>query len=192
MRNTLSLLIVSVLLLYGCVTKTDKQTSITTNNVDLTNTYQVVEASPFCPALQSELKDYIQKQHDPFANVIRIWIVERNGNCYLDMASDICYDTRSLCGYYIMDSIMIAYDYIKRDDDMSFLELYELLDSVDRHVFFKESECNNGIIDTTLLIRNAPVDFPNEEQICGTYDGRGRKYKIHSPDSLELVFEGYY
>ncbi len=193
MKTALSLLLmVSALVLEGCVTKTDKHASITTDNVDTTATYQIVEASPFCPALQSELMDYMQKQHDPLAKVIRIWIYEQDGDCYVNMFSDICYDTCSLCGYCFIDSTLIVYDYIKRDDNMSFLELYDLLDSVDRHVLFKESECNNGLIDTTLLIRSAPIGFPNEEQICGSYDGRGRKYKIHSPDSLELVFEGYY
>lgn len=193
MRNALSkLLIVSVLLLYSCVTKTNRQASIITNTIDLSPTSQVVGASPFCPALQSELIDFILEQQDPFVKVIRVWIEGRDGDCYVDMLSDICYDKCSLCGYYIIDSIMIAYDYIKRDENMSFHELYELLDSVDRHVLFKESECNNGLIDTTLLIKNTPVDFPNEEQICTSYDGSGRKYKIHSPDSLELVFEGYY
>ena len=193
MRNPIALFFfVSVLLFSGCMVKPNKQATITTNNNDSIATSKIVEASPFCPALQSELKDFILEQHDPFAKVIRVWIIDRDGECYVDMLSDICYDKHSLCGYYIIDSIMIAYDYIKRDDNMSFLELYELADSVDRHVLFKESECNNGLIDTTLLIRNAPVDFPNEEQICRTYDGKGRKYKINSPDSLELVFEGYY
>ena len=191
MRNTVALFFfVSLALIYGCGTiPTKKETKTYIDNDSVSQSF---DASPFCNALQNALDDFILKRQDDYARVINIWIAEQDSGCFVNIVYDICYDEYALCGYYIIDSTMIAYNYIKRDDNVSFAELYQLLDSVNSRLLFKESDCNCGLVDTTLLIRKTPMDYPSYKQICTTYDGSGRMYKIHSPDSLELVFEGYY
>ena len=191
MRNSIALFcLVFMVLAYGCGSETAK--TETKNPIDNDSICQSFYTSPFCSALNSELNDFILKRPDNYAKVISIWMEEQDGDCFLNMLYDICYNEYALCGYYIIDSIMVTYNYIKRDNNKSFAELYQLMDSINPNLFFKESECNFGLVDTTLLIRSIPIDFPNYHQVCTTYDGIGRKYIIHSPDSLELVFEGPY
>lgn len=191
MRSIIALFcFVFMVLAYGCGTETaKKETKAPVNNDSIC---QSLYSSPFCSALNSELNDFIIKRPDNYAKVISIWMEEQDGDCFLNMLYDICYNEYTLCGYYIIDGIMVTYNYIKRDNNLSFAEMYQLMDSINPNLLFKESECNIGLVDTTLLIKSIPIDYPNYQQVCTTYDGIGRKYRIYSPDSLELVFEGCY
>lgn len=136
MRNSIALFsLVFMVLAYGCGSETAK--TETKNPIDNDSICQSLYFSPFCSALNSELSDFIIKRPDNYAKVISIWMEEQDGDCFLNILYDICYNEYTLCGYYIIDSIMVTYNYIKRDNNMSFAELYQLMDSINPNILFK-------------------------------------------------------
>ena len=66
--------------------------------------------------------------------------------------------------------------------------------------FYITSAGDWGLIDTTLLTKGAAKGYPDKfpendpafDSLEYKYDYRMRKYRIHSKDSLELLFWGYW
>lgn len=56
-----------------------------------------------------------------------------------------------------------------------------------------QDKCNKDLVDITKLKKEKPDGFPDENSdiaIHTIYESWGKKYKIHSNDSLELVYSG--
>ncbi|MDH5415245.1 MAG: hypothetical protein OEW87_14000 [Flavobacteriaceae bacterium] len=94
---------------------------------------------------------------------------EEKGDCILLFASQPFYDRRHCDGYFLLNNKMIAF--------------YEI-----------SSTCNVGLVKEEELKTEEIFDFPNENirHTFDSYDPWGRKYRVHSNDSIELVFSGYF
>lgn len=153
------------------------------------------DTSAFCPILLNAIKSFIHDYTDDLDYVVSIEIDNDGSNCYVFMSTNMFYLSSLLIGYQIVDNKMIAYYFNISNDTVSFYELLSQQNTKDFNNLLYESDCFDGLIDKNKLNTNFPKSFPDENSDFATgwnYDPVGRKYIIHSPDSLELVFEGYY
>ena len=115
--------------------------------------------------------------------------------CSIFMSTELWYDTRFIIGYQIIDETMVAYYYNYIDENMSYYDFITALDTKEKDELLNENGCLDAMIDKSKLRIDRPKDFLDENSefsINTYYEPIGRRYIIHSPDSLELVFEGYY
>ncbi len=120
--------------------------------------------------LQKKFKSLhsVDKEDEYNINIYIVFFSEKVDGCYITMSTAHFYDSHHLVGYIIINDKMIA--------------------------FYKpESECNKGLVDITKLKKGKPDGFidENSEWANDIYEPNGRKYKVHSKDSLELVYSGY-
>ena len=149
----------------------------------------------FCPMLLYAIKSFINDYSDDIDRVVSIEINNDGNCCFVFLSTNMFYYTQQLYGYQIIDNKMVAYNYNIINDSLSYHHPISQLQLNDKKEFLSESDCSNNLINKSKLNTNYPMSFPNEYSDFATgwdYEPRGRKYIIHSPDSLELVFEGYY
>lgn len=191
-----------VLSLCNCQSKADKNLSSSDDGIltdDKSSSIQSVDTSAFCPRLLKEIKSFISQNGEP---VITVQIEEIGCERYVFIATNLYYDTRFLCGYEIIDGRMIAYNYSYAEginDYYDFMAMSKIKESRD---LLKESDCAEYLIDKSKLKTDFPISFFDDPHngyadeksplADGFYEPVGRRLLIHSSDSLELVFEGYY
>ena len=148
----------------------------------------------FSPALLHEIMSFISESKD--CEMIIPIRAERNGDkCHLFMTTEMYYNSHFLVGYQIIDGRMVACynDYL--DERTNHSDYFSRYADVEKHMLPIVNECLESLIDMSKLKRGYPTEYPNENTegvMYWDYDPIGRRYIIHSPDSLELVFEGYY
>lgn len=165
------------------------------SNDGLTGSSHNEDTLAFCSNLLNAIRSFINDYADEYEDVISIEIVNEGNDCFVFMSTNMYYYTHLLFGYQIIDDKMVAYYFNYNNDTLSFYNFVSQINTKDKKEFLSESECSNCLIDKSKLKTDYPIVFPNEYSDFATgwiYEPRGRKYIIHSPDSLELVFEGYY
>ncbi len=134
------------------------------------------ETNAISPVLLNELtqfiiyKDSITKNSLIKTDIYVIHFEKMEDGCFVLIGPTIYYHNKKLKGYIIHKDKMIVF-------------------------YNPKSECNCGLVDITKLEKGKPKNFPDENSdiaIHTTYEPSGNKYKIHSEDSLELVYSGYF
>ena len=170
----------------------------TKDNHGLDSTFTVLtekDTSAFCPILLNAIKSFIHDDMDELDCVVSIAIDNDGNNCYVFMSTNMYYFSPLLNGYQIVDNKMVAYYLNISNDTISKYKLLSQQNAEDFSNLLYESDCSHSLIDNSKLNTGFPKSFPDENSDFATgwfYEPRGRKYLIHSPDSLELVFEGYF
>lgn len=189
------------LLIFACCNTNSNKTlhGLYNNEIDckdsLANSSYSEDALAFCPVLLEAIRSFIKDYSDEYDSVISVEIKNHGRDCFVIISTNMFYYTHLLCGYQIIDDKMIAYNYNFINDSISYYHLVSQLNTEEKKEFLFESECSKNLIDNTKLKTDFPTSFPNEHSDLATgwnYEPRCRQYRIHSPDSLELVFEGYY
>ena len=200
MKNRIIISSALLLLLLMCCQSNNKENTlgITKDNQGLDSTLTASsekDTSAFCPILLNAIKSFIHDYSDDLDCVVSIEIDNDGSNCYVFMSTNMYYFSHLLNGYQIVDDKMIAYYLNISNDTISYFELSSQQNTEDISNLLYESDCSEGLIDKNKLNTDFPKSFPDENSDFATgwfYEPRGRKYIIHSPDSLELVFEGPY
>lgn len=134
----------------------------------------MTELEGLSPTLLDELNKFIAKQdtlknENHFdAKIIVVHFSKKDNDCYVSIGTSHFYNSQNLEGFLIIGDKMIAF-------------------------YNPQSECNKGLVNVSKLKAGMPNDFPDENSdiaIHTTYDPWGKKYKIHSQDSLELLYSG--
>lgn len=196
MKNC-EVLIIAVFILVGCNTpnKQDNYASMCDNIcVDTIPTINnSVDSCAFCQALAREIKSFINKNEN--CPVVSLCAEKTEKNCSLLMSTGLWYDSRFIIGYQIINEKMVAYYYNYIQESMSYYDFISTLDTKDKDELLNENGCMDALIDKSKLKTDRPQSFLDENSefaMYTDYEPIGRRYIIHSADSLELVFEGYY
>ena len=197
MKNYLILILAMFSIFVGCNTS-NKQNNYTnlcdSVYVDTTSTINDnIDSCAFCQVLLREIKSFINKNEN--CVVVSLFAEKMENECSIFMSTELWYDTRFIIGYQIIDETMVAYYYNYIDENMSYYDFITALDTKEKDELLNENGCLDAMIDKSKLRIDRPKDFLDENSefaIYTDYEPIGRRYIIHSPDSLELVFEGYY
>ena len=193
-KTSLILSIILCLMFIGCDNPNKQNTNIASNDSICNDTIKKEETSAFSPVLLKEIMSFIDKTDD-FDMVIPIWAIKKGNVCSLFISNSYFYDTRFLIGYQIIENKMVAFYYKYADEKMNYSDFHKMLDTIDKSELEDESSCLDCLIDRSKLKVDYPTDYLNEnsEEVSNWFfDPIGRRYIIHNPDSLELVFEGCY
>lgn len=194
-------LITSIVLLFaGCNNFLKQQTDVVTSS-DITSDSLFIKnekhsSGAFYRTLLLEIRNFIDDFGD-CGMVIPVRIERQKEQCHLFITIDNYYDSRFLIGYQVIEEKMIAYYYDYLDENTKYQDYYTRYfdsDSIKQLVNY-ENNCSNGLINISKLEKTTPNGFLNENSydvMNNYYEPIGRHYIIHSRDSLELVFEGYY
>lgn len=194
------LAIVLMLSLCGCHNKTEK--SLTSFNSEILadtimSASPTVDSSAFCPSLLKEIKAFIRQNGEP---VIAMWIEDKGDDSFVFFTTALFYYSRYMHGYQIIDGRMVVYCYNVIEGiwcDYEFVGKYQ----ADSSELLTESKCAELLIDKSKLITDLPKSYyedpngfadENSEFADYFYEPVGRRFRIHSADSLELVFDGPY
>ncbi len=201
--NIKSIIIISLatllVLLMCCQSNNNENTyGMTKDNHSLDSTLTTLpqkDTSAFCPILLNAIKSFIHDYTDELDCVVSVEIDNDGNNCYVFMSTNMFYISTLFNGYQIVDDKMVVYYFNISNDTISFYELLSQQNTKDYNNLLYESDCSDDLIDKSKLNIDFPKSFPDEDSDFATgwyYEPRGRKYKVLSSDSLELVFEGYY
>ena len=197
MKNYLILILAMFSIFVGC-NAPNKQNNYTnlcdSVYVDTISTINDnIDSCAFCQVLLREIKSFINKNEN--CVVVSLFAEKMENECSIFMSTELWYDTRFIIGYQIIDETMVAYYYNYIDENMSYYDFITALDTKEKDELLNENGCLDAMIDKSKLRIDRPKDFLDENSefaIYTDYEPIGRRYIIHSPDSLELVFEGYY
>lgn len=176
----------------GCDVK-DKQcmeVSISGSVSDDAYTNNINDTIAFCPALYNEIESFIAERTSEFTTVVELWIENKEDKCLIYLSDAEYYWTDFLCGYQVIKGKMIAYCYNPIDREENASHILNRLKKERKDAVLAESECSSNLIDKSKLHRDFPTHFPNEEHAGNGFEGYGREFIVHSPDSLELIYEG--
>ncbi len=173
MKRLVYIILIFSYLFIGCKNKTSDKRKMVIN----TNQKEIVKdnkTSAICPVLLNELEsliaynDSINNKDEFNINIYMVFFSKKVDGCYITITTVHFYDSNHLVGYTMIDNKMIVF-------------------------YNPESECNKGLVDINKLEKGKPGSFidENSEQANDIYEPNGRRYKIYSKDSLELVYSGW-
>lgn len=200
MKNNIIISLATLLVFLTCCQSNTMENTceMTKDNRGLDSTvtsFPQKDTSAFCPILLNAIKSFIHDYTDDLDYVISIKIDDDESNCYVFMSTNMFYISPLLNGYQVIDDKMVSYYFNISNDTISFYQLLSIQNAKDFNNLLYESDCSDILIDKNKLKTDYPKFFPNENSDFATgweYEPKGRKYKVHGLDSLELVFEGYY
>ena len=142
----------------------------TVKNKDENMSIKTFDDNVIYPPLLNELEniivyiDSLSNKNRIKNNIFIIYFYKKNDNCYLTISSANFYDKTRLIGYYILKEKMIAFYNVNR-------------------------ECSIGLVDTTKLLINSPVNYDDENSLEAKdiYEPYVRKFKIVNNDSLQII-----
>jgi hypothetical protein len=170
----------------SCVNETINKGK-TDNNTKQKEILKNDKTDAMCPTLLKEIENFItyndsvDRGGSISEDVYIVYLYRKKTVCYVTILQSLCYyqslypqsisgSSCNIDGFVLLNNKMIAFYNLKND-------------------------CNKGLVDITKLKKGKPKDFPDENSDIArytTYDPIGKKYKIHSKDSLELVYFGYF
>ena len=173
MKKVIYMSFIFSFLLISCNSKTSNEKK-TDSNKKQKEMIKENKTGAICPVLYKELESLIAyndsaSKKDKFSiNIYIVFFSKKADGCYITISTTHFYDSHYLIGYIMINNKMISF-------------------------YNPENECNNGLIDVVKLEKEKPEGFidENSEQANDIYEPNGRKYKIHSKDSLELVYSGF-
>ena len=181
--------LIFILISFASVLVSCKNNSVKEKEVKNKKTKEMISEDKMTviyPTLLEELEDVITYRDSIdmgssiIGNVYIVFFSESKGDCYVTIFQSLCYYQ----SFYPQTLSHPSYN----------LEGYTLLNGKMIAFYNPESNCNKGLVDITKLKKGKPKDFPGENSdiaVHTNYDPWGKKYKIHSKDSLELVYSGY-
>ena len=198
MKTNVVFFTIMMLGLIGCNPVHKRQSSVVSNDSTNINMISIEtnlkDTTAFRPVLLHEITSFIDKYKD-YGPIIILMAERKQNDCCIFMSTSYFYDTRFIIGYQIIDEKMVAYYYNYIQEGMSYYEFISALDTIGKDELLSENGCMDALIDKSKLKTDRPQSFLDENSefaMYTDYDPVGRRYIIHSPDSLELVFEGYY
>jgi hypothetical protein len=102
--------------------------------------------------------------------IFNVFFDKEKDACYVTVVTSHFYDSQMLIGFTFLNGYMIAF-------------------------YNTGNGCSQELVDLSRLETDAVKGYPDESSdttIHTTYEPWGRKYKIHSTDSLELIKCGYF
>ena len=170
MRKVIILVIIFTPLIFCCNNKIKDEEK---EDINDSKKKTMHETNAICPVLLYELEELIStRDNDDNIASKDIYVVhfeDTEEGCFVLIGASMYYRSYAIKGYLIYNKKLIVF-------------------------YNPESECNIGLVDIAKLQTGKPdgyLDEYSEKAIHTTYDPRGKRYKIHSKDSLELVFSGY-
>ena len=166
-----------------------------TNNSIVESSFQETDDSsyiklPFNHVLMDEIHQCISDtNHRMQSQIYDLWFAKTDGDCCIAINKTICYNSKLAEGFYLIDDKLIVY----YGTDVTCGAIME-----GRIDPFINRENKDGcivscLIDTTLLLKECPAGFPDEnsdEALYTLFDPYGKIFKVHNCDSLELIYEG--
>lgn len=166
-----------------------------TNNSIVESSFQETDdssyiKSPFNHVLMDEIHQCISDtNHRMQSQIYDLWFAKTDGDCCFAINKTICYNSKLAKGFYLIDDKLIVY----YGTDVTCGAIME-----GRIDPFINRENKDGcivscLIDTTLLLKECPAGFPDEnsdEALYTLFDPYGKIFKVHNCDSLELIYEG--
>lgn len=166
-----------------------------TNNSIVESSFQETDdssyiKSPFNHVLMDEIHQCISDtNHRMQSQIYDLWFAKTDGDCCIAINKTICYNSKLAEGFYLIDDKLIVY----YGTDVTCGAIME-----GRIDPFINRENKDGcivscLIDTTLLLKECPAGFPDEnsdEALYTLFDPYGKIFKVHNCDSLELIYEG--
>lgn len=146
--------------------------------------------TPFSKSLMDEIHNCISDtNHRMQSQIYDLWFAKTDGDCCFAISKTICYHSQAAEGFYLIDDKLIVY----YGTDVTCGAIME-----GRIDPFINRENKDGcivscLIDTTLLLKECPAGFPDEnsdEALYTLFDPYGKIFKVHNCDSLELIYEG--
>ncbi len=137
-------------------------------NINVDQEYDIT----LCTSLRAEIKSFSDEldslTSDSFGIVVIVVKMEKT-ECSLRMVTQPYYDSKLLDGALLLNRRLFVF-------------------------YIEDSVCSSGIMHFGLLSLPNILDYPDENnfELLGSYEPWGRKYKILCPDSLELVYKGYF
>lgn len=167
-----------------------------TNNSIVESSFQETDdssyiKSPFNHVLMDEIHQSISDtNHLLQSQIYDLWFAKTDGDCCIAINKTICYDSKLAEGFYLIDDKLIVY----YGTDVTCGAIME-----GRIDPFINRENKDGcivscLIDTTLLLKECPTGFPDEnsdEALYTQFDPYGKIFKVHNCDSLELIYTGF-
>ena len=179
-------------LIWGCIHQTHRERQDDTSiNQTIGDTELFNDKMPFSKSLMDEIQKSISDtNHRMQSQIYDLWFVKTDGDCCIAINKTICYDSKLAKGFYIIDDKLIVY---YGTDGTCGAIMEGRIDS------FINRENKVGcivscLIDTTLLLKECPAGFPDEnsdEALYTQFDPYGKIYKVHNCDSLVLIYEGF-
>lgn len=179
-------------LIWGCIHQTHRERQDDTSiNQTIGDTELFNDKMPFSKSLVDEIqKNISDTNHRMQSQIYDLWFVKTDGDCCIAINKTICYDSKLAKGFYIIDDKLIVY---YGTDGTCGAIMEGRIDS------FINRENKVGcivscLIDTTLLLKECPAGFPDEnsdEALYTQFDPYGKIYKVHNCDSLVLIYEGF-
>lgn len=178
-----------IMFLFGCNNNQieENQTTIyQDNNESITE-----EKSPFCQKVIDAIQECIYDSTERMQSAIySIWFAKTDGDCCFAIDKAICYDTKLAEGFYLIDDKLIVY-YGTNVTCGAIME-----GRIDPFINRENKvKCDiSCLIDTILLLKECPAGFPDEnsdEALYTQVDPYGKIFKVHSCDSLELIYYGF-
>lgn len=168
MVKVFAILLVLILFSYCQSEKSREKKSVLIVNEIVEQDYE----RALCSNLRFEIKSFSDELDSLTADslgIVAIIISMEEIKCSLIMATQPYYDSKRLDGAFFINRRLFVF-------------------------YIEDSVCDNGIIHFDLLNLPRMEDYPNENNFkpLGSYEPWGRKYKIYGPDSLELVYKGYF
>lgn len=166
-----------------------------TNNSIVESSFQETDdssyiKSPFNHVLMDEIHQCISDtNHRMQSQIYDLWFAKTDGDCCIAINKTICYNSKLAEGFYLIDDKPIVY----YGTEVTCGAIME-----GRIDPFINRENKDGcivscLIDTTLLLKECPAGFPDEnsdEALYTLFDPYGKIFKVHNCDSLELIYEG--
>ncbi|MFP4664304.1 MAG: hypothetical protein ACLFM1_07735 [Bacteroidales bacterium] len=170
MNKTIYVLSVVVFVFISC-----NNNDTSNNNEKKVEQIVVKNNNVISPVLLNELnqlidyRDSLKKKSSIKTDIYVVHFYKSEEGCFVLIGPSIYYRSEEIKGYTVVkDKLIVIYN--------------------------TESGCSKGLVDTNKLEKGKPKDFPDENSdiaIHTNYDPWGKKFKIHSKDSLELVYSGY-
>lgn len=177
--------------IWACIHQThqerqeDKSETQTIGDMELVN-----DIMPFSKSLMDEIQKSISDtNHRMQSQIYDLWFAKTDGDCCFAINKTICYNSKLAKGFYLIEDKLIVY----YGTDVTCGAIME-----GRIDPFINRENKDGcivscLIDTTLLLKECPAGFPDEnsdEALYTLFDPYGKIFKVHNCDSLELIYEG--
>ena len=145
--------------------------------------------SPFSESLMNEIQKCIyDTNHLMQSQIYDLWFAKTDGDCCFAISDANFYHSQVAEGFYLIGDKLVVY--YGTDGTCSAILEGRIDPFINRE---NKVECDIArLIDTTLLLKECPAGYPDEnsdEALYTTFDPYGKIFKVNG-DSLELIYCG--
>ncbi len=145
--------------------------------------------SPFSESLMNEIQKCISDtNHLMQSRIYALWFAKTDGDCCFVISTTDCYFSELADGFYQVGDKLIVY----HGSDCTCGAILE--GRIDPFINRKNKiDCDIArLIDTTMLLKECPAGYPDEnsdEALYTIFDPYGKIFKVNG-DSLEMIYCG--